>query len=857
MHVDAIYGAIGRFSVRFRWLVLLVWILGAIAASTQLPSLGSVTQGNNQKFLPANAPSSKAADLAAPFGTAGQEPIPVIAATTSGPLTGADTAALTSLQKSLATVPNVTRVINAGVSTDGQAEQLVVLASIAGSGNPSYATNLVDGLRAKISQEHLPAGLSAHVTGDLAVQVDQQKASGNTGNKVQFLSVLFVIVLLVLIFRSFTLAITTVLPAALSVTIAGPLVAEAAKHGLQVSPIAQLLLIVLVIGAGTDYGLFLVFRVREELRAGDHETAGDNFPGKQNAPPRFLSRLAWRGRPLVPGFVLAVLGVRRSVLADFAHPRPAARQAIVKSVTRVGESISASAATVIAAVLTLLVASFSFYSDLAWPFAIAVGVILVAGLTLLPALLSVRLSLLAVKRSLFKAMFGKPKLVPWSIQGSGNTTGTWGRVAGRIVRHPVPTLMAGVIAFGGLAFAVLGYSAAGFGGDTSAPAGSDSAIGQALLTKHFPQAAANPTSLIFQFKTPVCTDPAPLATLDSSLRASGQFTGITGPLNPVGGITLTPAQFAGLCSALGPAKSLPATPPKSIDGGKIPAQAYLLYKATANYVAPDGKTVQISTGLKAGDPASTAALDAVPAIRAATTAAQKAAGATASGVGGEAPALYDISQISTSDLKHIFPIAILAIGFLLALVLRSLIAPLYLIASVGLSYLAALGLSVIVFIKIGGSGGLEFFMPFLMFIFLLALGEDYNILVMTRIREEAHKLPLREAVAKAVGITGTTVTSAGLVLAGSFIVLTVAAGGGNSQVRDIGLGLALGILMDTFLVRTLLVPSTVVLLGRWNWWPSKLLIDRVEEEAPLAGVGGPAPAAGPAAAAGATGGELR
>jgi putative drug exporter of the RND superfamily len=822
MHVDAIYGAIGRFSVRFRWLILLVWILGAIAAATQLPSLGSVTQGNNQKFLPANAPSSKAADLAAPFGTSGQFSIPVVAGTASGSLTSADTSALGSLQKSLGTVPNVTKVINGGVSTDGQAQQIIVLASAAGSGNPSYATNLVDGLRAKISQAHLPPGLSAHVTGDFAVQVDQQKASGNTGNKVQGLSVLFVILLLVLIFRSFTLAVTTVLPAALSVTIAGPLVAEAAKHGLQVSPIAQLLLIVLVIGAGTDYGLFLVFRVREELRAGDHETAGDNFPGRA--------------------------GVFGSVLSDFVHPRPAARQAIVKSVTRVGESISASAATVIAAVLTLLVASFSFYSDLAWPFAIAVGVILVAGLTLLPALLSIRLSLLAVKRSLFRAMFGRPKLLPWSIQGSGGA-GVWGRVAGRIVRHPVPTLMAGVIFFGGLAFAVLGYTAAGFGGSTTPPAGSDSAAGQAMLTKHFPQSAANPTSLIFQFKTPVCADPAPLAALDSSLQASGQFTQITGPLNPVGGITLTPAEFAGLCSALGPAKSLPATPPTSIDGGKIPAEAFLLYKATANYVAPDGRTVQFSTGLKAGDPGSTSALDAVPAIRAATTAAQKASGATASGVGGEAPALYDISQISTSDLKHIFPIAILAIGFLLALVLRSLVAPLYLIASVGLSYLAALGLSVIVFIKIGGSGGLEFFMPFLMFIFLLALGEDYNILVMTRIREEAHKLPLRDAVAKAVGITGTTVTSAGLVLAGSFIVLTVAAGGSNSQVRDIGLGLALGILMDTFLVRTLLVPATVVLLGRWNWWPAGLREDKAEEAA-LTGVGGPA-------AAGAATGELR
>src|SRR6202451_75572 len=118
MRVDAIYGAIGRFSVRFRWLVLLVWILGAIAASTQLPSLSSVTQGNNQKFLPANAPSSQAADLAAPFGTSGLEPVPVVAATTNGgKLTPADLAALTSLEHRLLSVPGIKKVIDDGQST--------------------------------------------------------------------------------------------------------------------------------------------------------------------------------------------------------------------------------------------------------------------------------------------------------------------------------------------------------------------------------------------------------------------------------------------------------------------------------------------------------------------------------------------------------------------------------------------------------------------------------------------------------------------------------------------------------------------------------------------------------------------
>jgi putative drug exporter of the RND superfamily len=815
MRIDAIFGAVGRFAVRFRWLVVLVWIAGAIAAVAQLPSLSSVTQSNNIKFLPASAPSEQAAVLAAPFGTAGLQPVPVVAARTSAPLTAADETAMNALQARLRSVPGVSKVADAGVSQDGHAEQLVVLAALNG-GNPDAALNLVSGLRAKIAAAGLPAGLQVHLAGDVAASVDQQKASGSTGARVEDLSLLFIILLLVVIFRSLTLALATLIPPLLSVTISGPLVAEAAAHGLQVSSLAQFLMIVLVLGAGTDYGLFLVFRVREELRARQHQTAGEYYPGS--------SRLGG------------------SLARDLVHTREPAADAIVWSVTKVGESITFSAATVIAAVLTLLLASFSFYSGLAAPFAIAIGVTLLAALTLLPALLSVRLSLLCVKRSLFRAMFGRPKLLPWNIQGSGNP-GVWGRVAGRIVRHPAATLLAGVIFFGALGTAVFGYTSAGFGGNTAPPAGSDSAAGQALLNRYFPQSASNPTSLIFRFNTPVWQDPQPLARATAELRASTLFRQVTGPLNPVGGAVLTPQQYAELHAALGPAAALPAVPPAH---GPVPAIGYDIYHATANYVSRDGRTVQFSTSLHAGDPGSTPAMRAVPSIRAETTAVGRSVGAAQSAVGGEAPAIYDISSISNSDLKHIIPIAILAIGLLLALVLRSVVAPLYLIASVGVSYLAALGLSVLIFIKLGGSDGLVFFMPFLMFIFLLALGEDYNILVMTRIREEAHQHPLREAVRRALGRTGTTVTSAGLVLAGTFLVLTVVAGSGSGggQIRDIGLGLALGILMDTFLVRTLLVPSTVVLLGRWNWWPSRM--SRAGAELPAAAA---APAAGVISAA--------
>jgi putative drug exporter of the RND superfamily len=329
-----------------------------------------------------------------------------------------------------------------------------------------------------------------------------------------------------------------------------------------------------------------------------------------------------------------------------------------------------------------------------------------------------------------------------------------------------------------------------------------------------------------------------VAAATGQLAASGVFTSVTGPLNPAG-VTLTGAQYQALHAELGDAKSLPAVP---LANSQVPVNTYLVYRATAQYISPDGKTIQFETGLKAGDPSTSAALNAVPSIRTEAATVAKTLGASAYGVAGEAPAFYDISHISDSDLAHVVPVAIIVIGLLLCLVMRSLVAPLYLIASVALSFFAALGLAALLFIKLGGESGLTFILPFLMFIFLLALGEDYNILVMSRIREEAQHRPLREAVSHAVGATGTTVTSAGLVLAGTFSVFALVGGrqSGGSQIVDVGVGLALGILMDTFIVRTVLVPCTVMLLGRWNWWPSKMSRADQQLAAPAAPASEPA-----------------
>jgi RND superfamily putative drug exporter len=486
------------------------------------------------------------------------------------------------------------------------------------------------------------------------------------------------------------------------------------------------------------------------------------------------------------------------------------RDAVSHAVSRVGESITFSAATVIVALLALLLATFGVYSSLGAPLAIGIGLMLLAGLTLLPALL---------------AIFGRAAFWPSRTRTGSGRAGWWGRTAGRIVARPAATLVLGLLAFGAVAAAAISYTPAGFGATPSAPAGSDSAAGDALLAAHFPSASSNPTSVVLRLPAPAWADPAPLASAERQLAAVPQFGSLAGPLD-VNGLTLTPGQLSALHARFGDRGALPAQAPG------VPAATWAAYRAGSQLISPDGRTVLFNAGLAAGDPASNAALHQVPAIRAAVAAVARDIGATGYGVAGAAPAAYDVSRASDHDLLVIVPVAIAFIAILLALVMRSLVAPVYLIASVALSYLAAFGVSVLLFQDATGAGGLNFLIPFLMFVFLLALGEDYNILVMTRIREEAGRVPLRQAVTRALERTGSTVTSAGLVLAGTFGVFALAETGqpGAGAYQGILASLAIGILMDAFGVRTLLVPSTVALLGRWNWWPTRHGSDIAPEE---------------------------
>ena len=744
------FTGLGRLMVRYRWAVVVLWLVGTVVAGRALPSLASQVNTSNSAFLPSSAPSVVAANLAAPLGiNKNVRQVVIVAARQAGPLTAGDQAAIARELVLVEHLPTVVAVRDAGPAPDGRAAQVVVSAAISQS-NQGAAKQLVDAVQATFTQAEMPAGLSMNLAGQVATAVANQASSKKTSHEVQLLSILFIVLLLLIVYRSVLAPLVTLLPAVLALALSGSLIGALGAAGLQISEVTQVLLIVLILGAGTDYGLFLVFRVREELRAGREPD-----------------------------------------------------EAIVRAMSRVGESITASAGTVIVALLTLLAASFGMYHDLGVPLATGIAVMLLAGLTLLPALL---------------AILGRFAFWPSRIQPGPVRQGLWGRVAARVVRRPGLALVIGVVGFGALAAAATGYHAAGFGGAVTAPSGSDAAAGNAALASYFPQSTTSPTNLVLRFSTSVWTDPAVLVKAEDVLRASGEFQRLLGPLDP-NGVPLTPAELGGLHARLGPARGLPVIPPSGLP---VTAAAYSAYRATAALVSADGRTVQFEASLVAGSPTSTAALSAIPAIRDTLTRAGRASGAVAEGVAGEAAALADVSALSNQDLFHIVPLAALAIAVLLGLVLRSLVAPVYLIASVVISYLAALGVAVLVFVDLGGTGGLTFLLPFLMFVFLLALGEDYNILVMTRIRDEAAHLPLREAVVRAVGITGPTVTSAGLVLAGTFAVLAFSGGSGpdGSEIQDIGFGLAIGILMDTFLVRTLLVPSAVALLGRWNWWPT-------------------------------------
>jgi RND superfamily putative drug exporter len=219
------------------------------------------------------------------------------------------------------------------------------------------------------------------------------------------------------------------------------------------------------------------------------------------------------------------------------------------------------------------------------------------------------------------------------------------------------------------------------------------------------------------------------------------------------------------------------------------------------------------------DPFSTEAFDLVPGIRAAA----KRAGGPQTLVGGGTAVEYDLRQAAARDNKVIVPIALLVVLLILIALLRALVAPLMLIATVVLSFAASLGVAAVVFDVIFGFPGSDPSLPLFAFIFLVALGIDYNIFLMARVREETRRHGTRDGMLRGLAVTGAVITSAGIVLAGVFSVLGVLP---LIFLTEIGFTVAFGVLLDTFVVRSVLVPALTFEIGPKIWWPSKLADER-------------------------------
>ena len=293
------------------------------------------------------------------------------------------------------------------------------------------ASPTVAAIRSTMSSFALPAGLSAYLTGQLPSAVDNQNSQAHAQKLTEDLSVLIILVMLVIVFRAVGAPLVTLLPAVWVLLVSGSIIAEASKAGLQVSTITETMLTVLLLGAGTDYGLFFIMRVREEI-------------------------------------------------SDGASPH----EAIERSGRYVGESITFSAGTVIVALLCLLLASFGLYSGLGPALALGVFLMLLAALTLLPALLGV---------------FGQAVFWPRPVRAA-KKEGVYARLADHVIAHPVVTLVCGVVFLGVLGVFAAAYTSSGFGGQTTGPAGSQSANGTNVINDHYPAAVANPTQVLMVYK---------------------------------------------------------------------------------------------------------------------------------------------------------------------------------------------------------------------------------------------------------------------------------------------------------------------------------------------------------------------
>ena len=695
------FAGLGRAVVRHPWRVIALWIIAAVAVIATSPGLP--TTASESSFLPRSYESIRAANLQdKAFPQTGHvtsaAAIIVFAHADHTRLTSADSAKIGTMAKSLASrnIHNIVS-ITAGPPSPNRLVQtaLVAMPNSVVNGTGTAAADAIKTLRSDLKPLTAGTGLTEGVTGSAAQQLDSQQSGHRAEQIVLLATLVLILVLLLVIFRSPIIAILPLIVIALVSQVATGLISDVnqALHLNADSSISTILIVVLF-GIGTDYILFLMFRYRERLRSGEDS-----------------------------------------------------RQAMASAVARVGEVISSAAGVVIVAFLALLLSTLSVLRSLGPTLAIAVAVTLIAGLTLVPAVVSL----------LGPRVFWPSKA--WRREPKAARFAAIGRSLGH--RPAVFALVSGlflvILAIGAFSYKpTFDLSSAGI------PSNAESQTALKTLERGLPPGATDPAVVLLH-------------------SASGQ------PLS-ASDVTAYGATLKTL-----PGVGSVAPPTVSSD------QATAAYTVTMSYnpqstVAVNVMKARLRPGAHAAAPAGTYAL-----------------------VGGTTAVFADIQRAVNHDYAVVFPVAALIILVILALLLRSLVAPWYLMVSVGLGFGATLGASVLVFQGLAGQPGLVFLLPVYMYLFVVALGTDYNILMIARLREQAREgMEPRQAAAVALQHAGPTIGAAGLILAGTFASLTLA---GNTILSQLGFAVSCGIALAAFVMAMFFSPSLTTLIGRRAWWP--------------------------------------
>jgi RND superfamily putative drug exporter len=554
------------------------------------------------------------------------------------------------------------------------------------SDEPSVMTAVAN-LHADTTADLAGSPLQARLTGAAPSTVDNAQAS----QWVSTAMVAAILILLLVLFRSFVVAFTSLFTIAfVGAGVTGLLTIATHLVGAKLDQTATSLLPVVLFGVGTDYIVFLMFRYRERLRTGDEH-----------------------------------------------------RPAMAAGIGKVGEAVVASALAVAVSFSAMLFSQLAPFRVLGPALGLAVLVMLLAALTLVPAVFTVLGRRLSRRRS-----WRRPA-----------RDGVATRVAAAVVRRPGPVVVLTVALLGGLAYFATGYHA---DYDQSPfQKGSEAATGYADLTSGFPTGMLSPVQIL------VADDAGTLApdTLSPYAQRLAHLPGIAS-----GGVAR---------------------------------------------IAPDGHTAEIDLVLT-DNPTGSSALRTIRQTVRPMAHAHAPAGTVAL-VGGTTAAYADIAEAVDRDMKVIFLVAGLAIGLILVLMLRTVASPLYLMGSVVLGFAATLGATVLVFQRAEHLPGVQFQVPLIVYLFVASIGTDYNILMISRVREELRDgATPRQATRAAIGHAGPTVAAAGVVLATSFGVL-----GFSTITAQIGLPVAIGVLLSTFVMAWLLVPALTVLLGRVAFWPTR------------------------------------